>query len=105
MDFHSARFPIFARARRDPVAEGRQPGLNLRAPPRIFAFAGFMAGVSLFALALLGTIVFLAGRHCGSEFNYYGCDAPTANIRNENSQFAPPPQQLSRGTRKRPSRF
>jgi hypothetical protein len=51
-------------------------------------------------------MVFLTDRHCGSEYNYYGCAAPTANIRNETPQVAPPQQQqLSRGTRKRVSRF
>lgn len=106
MDFHLARFSIFASERRDRAEEGRQPGLTLRAPSRIFAVAALLAGASLFVFALLGTIVFLTDCHCGSEYNYYGCDAPTANIRYETPQVAPPKQQqLSRGTRKRPSRF
>ena len=28
-------------------------------------------------------MVFLSDRHCGSEFNYYGCDTPMAGVRNE----------------------
>jgi hypothetical protein len=36
----------------------------------------FLLGAVIFSLACAGTFVFLVDRHCGSEFNYYGCDTP-----------------------------
>jgi hypothetical protein len=41
---------------------------------RLRAYAA--AGILLFSLTCAGTLAWLVDRHCGSEFNYYGCDAP-----------------------------
>ncbi len=62
------------------------------AQTRIFAIAVCLAGASLFIVALLGAIVFLTDRHCGSEFNYYGCDTPTAGVRHEGGQVVREPR-------------
>jgi hypothetical protein len=53
---------------------------------RLFAIAIVLAGASLFIFALVGAIVFLTDRHCGSKFNYFGCDIPTAGVADKGDQ-------------------
>jgi hypothetical protein len=74
----------------------------MRARTSLYAVAMVLAG---FLIAGVGTIAVIADRHCGSEFNYYGCDVPTTNIRKDDSQVTPPPQQLSPRATKQPLVF
>ena len=85
MQFHSAR-STSTLLRRIRSAEGREPAFALTARTRLLAIAIVLAGASLFVLALVGTTVFLSDRHCGSEFNYDGCDIPSAGVVNKGDQ-------------------
>jgi hypothetical protein len=91
MQFHLAR-STSTLPRRVRSAEGREPFLTLVERTRLFAIAIVLAGASLFTFALLGTMVFLTDRHCGSEFNYYGCDIPTAGVVDKGDQVAHAPR-------------
>ena len=96
MQFHSAQSTTSTLVRRVRSAEDRRPAFSLTARTRIFAIACFLAGASLFIFALLGAIVFQTDRHCGSEFNYYGCDTPTAGVRHEGGQVVREPRTRQR---------
>jgi hypothetical protein len=41
----------------------------------IWAFC-LLAGTFLFTLGCVFTLTGLLSRHCGSEYNYYGCELP-----------------------------
>jgi hypothetical protein len=49
-----------------------------------------LTGAFLFIFIWLCAIAFLAGRHCGPAFGYYGCEAPVAN--NGSAQVARSPR-------------
>jgi hypothetical protein len=83
MQFHSVQSTTSTLARNVRSAKDRRLAFILTARPRLFAIAFVLAGAVLFVFALLGTVVFLSDRHCGSEFNYYGCDTPISGVRNE----------------------
>lgn len=46
----------------------------------LYALAFLLAGALIILIGALAVIVFLASQNCGSDFNYYACEAPTANI-------------------------
>jgi hypothetical protein len=58
-------------------AQARSVGVTSTVRARILAAAFVLAGALFYIVALLGTMVFLSDRQCGSEFNYYGCDIST----------------------------
>ena len=107
MQFHLAR-STSTLPRRVRSAEGRRPALALTARTRFFSIAIVLAGALLFIFAAVGTMVFLTDRHCGSEFNYYGCDLPMAGVVNKGDQVVRAPRTRSAamsGTKKAAPNF
>ena len=64
----------------------------------IYVLACIFAGGALFLTAGLGTVVFLADRHCSPAFGYYGCETPRTNIPKEGDQTSFPAIAASKAT-------